>query len=445
MNKLFRFINSKFLISFGVAFLLGSCVTMGDYNFHSVDRNLETGNYEGAAKELEDHSGFIYTARDKVLVGLDEGILCHYRKMYGESNTSFEKAEQLIQEYRAASISQMLISAVTNDTVIDYEGEDFENIYSSIFMALNYAALGKPEDVMVELRRADNKIKLLKLKYQEQIKAADRQIAENGVSVSKVDIAFNDSALARYLSLIVYRSLGDEGNAEVDVKYLRSIFKNQPVLYDFSQPSCIEQELSVPGGMARLNVLAFSGKAPVKKESIIRIPWHTGNWYKLALPVMEKRESAVNSISVTAVNKATGEKTSAGLEKIESIENIAMDTFRQHYSLIYARSLARSISRQAVSSAVNSATKEVSDPGAALILATFDIAHMIATEVMERADVRCSRYFPASASVTGINLVPGNYSVTVDYKQNKKIIYSETFAVTVKKGGLNLVESVSLR
>lgn len=413
---------------------------MADYNYSRIDSNLEQGKYGEVLSELGSEKKSIYSSHDKVLYALDTGVLEHFEGQPENSNSLLSEAEKLIEQYSALSITQTIASAVTNDTVKDYAGEDFENIYTNIFMALNYVALGNNDEAMVEVRRFDNKLRSLKSKYEKDIDMAD---SASDVKVNKVSVQFSDSALARYLSMLLYRTEGDNDNASVDLRYLKSAFESQASLYDFSIPVSVDSELSVPGGQARLNVLAFSGRAPVKKEEIIRVPWDASHWYKLALPVMEKQKSKINRISVHAVNVLTGAEYTEELEKIESIENIAVDTFQRHYSLIFAKSLARSIARQIVSAGLDGASSD--DDVLDFIITLFDIAHQVATEFIERADVRSSRYFPASASVAGLTVEPGVYSVTVDFCHGHSVKYSQTQKVNVTAEKLNLVETACLR
>lgn len=431
---------------FFLSFLIFSCTTMADFDFSSIDYNVERGNFNLASEELESSSTYIYSDNDLLLYNLDKGILSHFDSEFKESNISLTKAEKLCVEYAATSITQSIASAVTNDTVMDYSGEAFEDIYTNIFMALNYIHLGNIEDAMVEVRRFDNKLRLLEQKYEKFVEETD---SSSEVKVQKVSIQFSDSALARYLSMLLYRTEKDFGNAEVDLKLLKKAFAKQKSLYDFKIPSTIDEELNIPKGKARLNIIAFSGNAPVKKEEVIRAYWSSDVWYKLALPVMEKRGSDVNSISVTAKNLATGKIYSRKLEKIESIENIALDTFKQSYSLIYAKSLARSIARAISNSTVSSITQSLADEsetlGGMLLFSLIDISSKVATEVVERADVRCSRYFPANASVCGLNVEEGNYEITVNYYTRNRLIHCQTQNISIEENKLNLVESACLR
>lgn len=427
-----------------------SCRTMADYNYLRIDSNLQKGKYDEVLAELESNAAQIYGIHDDLLAELDRGIILHFNKNPLDSNKSLGAAEKLALKYEAKSVTQSIASSVTNDTVKDYAGEDFENIYTNIFMALNYIQLNEFDEAMVEVRRFDNKIKQLRAKYEEEVRNQDG--ASKDVKVEKHYSRFTDSALGRYLSMLMYRTDGDMDNAGVDLRYLKDAYSKQPALYDFACPSSVDQELtyrpSKNAATARLNVLAFSGMAPVKKEEVIRAYYGPSVWYKLALPVMKKNESKINRIQVVAKNDKTGQTYQGDLQKIESLENISIDTFGQAYSILYTKALIRSIARAVTNSTLSTLSNEASrqdNAGAALILMTFDIAHKMATELVERADVRSCRYFPATASVTGLSVEPGTYTVTVNYYNGRHLLFSESRSQKVSSDTLNLVESSCLR
>ncbi len=434
-----------------ISLLLASCMTMNDYNYARIDSGLSEGKYDEVINELDAKKTEIYSSRDEVLVLLDAGILCHYAGEYEKSNGFLSQAEQLIEKYRATSITQSISGFLTNDTAKDYSGEDYEDIYSNIFMALNYIALGEYDEAMVEVRRFDNKIRTLKADYEKIVSNSDAEKKENnGVSIEKVNVQFADSALARYLSLLLYRNDGDYGNASVDLKFAREDFQTQKDLYDFAFPSSVDREVSVSRNDCHLNILALYGKSPVKKEKATRVYSAAGSvWYKLALPEMNRRKSEITGIKAQAVCLSNGKKYETKLDKIESVENIAVDTFQRNYSVILAHSLMRTITR-AVSNTVmhegSRVARKRGNDGAALLFTLFDLAGKAYTEAVERADVRCSRYFPASAAVSGITVEDeGEYEVTVSYMHSSSVLYQFKKNVTVKKGTLSLVESACLR
>lgn len=432
-----------------VSLSLTSCMTLADYDFSAINYSLYEQNYEDAYNLVEADKKVLYGDKGQVLYDLDRGILSHYGKEYLRSNEELSGAEQGIYDLYATSVTQTINSFLMNDTVVDYSGEVYEDIYTNLFMALNYIHLDDMEDAFVEIRRFDNKLKFASEKYVDLIAAANEENMANGGSPVEIpSIEFHNSALARYISMILYRSTGKLDSALVDKKYIDSAFLTQKKLYDFPKPKTIEEELQLPASKARLNVIAFSGRSPIKREEIIRLIFSEDLYYKVAFPVMEKQYSGITSIDVTVTpldsNNVPIESDlqKISMEKIESIENIAIDTFAQKQTLLYTKAIARSLSKTVGSSLLGYAASETGND----IFSVLQLVSLFAIEATERADVRTSRFFPGAAWVTGITLDPGEYRVTVQYKnQSGKIVSSETEDLIVEKNSLNVVESVCLK
>lgn len=435
-----------------------SCSTMGNYDFTAVDQSLNTGEYEAAYQVVTADSDKIYSSHDQVLQSLDLGILSHYAGEYQRSNQELTQAEKKIEEYYAKSISQSISAYLVNDTVVDYDGEIFEDVYLNILMALNYIHLGNIEDAFVEIRRFDNKLKAASAKYSDKIAAANQENTSNGedpVAVPKMN--FHNSALARYLSMILYRSRGQLDSARVDMNYLDSAFASQPALYNFAKPKSIQQELEVPQGMGRVNIIAFTGKSPRKEEEVLRLYSDVGGfYYKIAYPEMRRQDSVISSIQVSAI--PVGEildgqavqtpqtVASVSLEPLESISNIAVDTFEQHKTLIYLRAILRSIGKSTTSTVWGTLADDSSDSGLGLLFSVLEVASVVSTEASERADIRVARYLPSVAWVSGMNLEPGEYILNIEYKNNSGAqVALEQKYITVTETGLNLVEAVCLK
>ena len=101
--------------------------------------------------ELEKNKNKLYTAKDNVLYYMDSGMLSYYEGDYLESIDKLSKAEQLIDEYYTKSITQNIASFLANDTVIEYPGEDYEDIYLNLIKAIAYYKAGKWEEGFHEL------------------------------------------------------------------------------------------------------------------------------------------------------------------------------------------------------------------------------------------------------------------------------------------------------
>lgn len=424
-------------------FLITSCVTVADYNFHNIDKAISINDFESVHFELENPNGLLYTSKDSVLENLDKGIISHYAGEYQRSNQELEKAEKLMEKFQAASVTQAIGSMMVNDTVMDYAGDPYEDIYTNIFMALNYMQMNNFEDAFVEIRRMDNKLKGLSVKYKKEIDKQKLSLNENSTSVPKGDIKFHNSAFARYLSMLMYRSEGDYDNAEVDYKYIQQAFKLQASLYDFTVPECIAEDFKKPSE-ARLNVVCFGGRAPLKHEEMLPL-FAVDGFYRIAMPIMLPRETVVSGAKITATNVETGAVYTTNSEKLESIQNIAMDTYNGKYSVIVARTIGRMVARLTTTIALDVAADKVEDPGLSLLFSLAGLVSKVNMFASERADVRTSRYFPNNVYVAGLDLPAGTYDVKVQYLNKKRHIESETFRKTIKAADLNLIESYCLR
>ncbi|MDR2783589.1 MAG: hypothetical protein LBB48_07120 [Treponema sp.] len=418
------------------------CAGCASRPYAYVDKPVAAGNFKEGVDVLENKKSSLYQSQDKVLYYLDKGMLSHYAGEYDESITLLQSAEQGIQAAFTKSVTMEIGSYILNDAVQEYPGEDYEDIYTKAFNALNYYHKGELESALVEIRGMSLKLDGLAAKYAGLIAEMQEEARKNGASVadSKAATTFSNSALGCYLSMLFYRGAGDP-NAEVDWRNLRKAFIDAPALYDFPVPSTVEDELEIPKGKARLNIVGFSGLSPIKEEQVVRVPLPSG-WIKIAMPVLVARSSAVHGVEVVFRN---GDRHP--LELLENIEAIAAETFKAKKALIYTKSVIRATIKGVTASALSNAAQKTDDDTASLILGLFGLGAQVFAEASEQADLRISRYFPARAYVTGITLDPGIYSFSVNYYDRQgRLLESFPFEnVSVNENELNLKEAVCVQ
>jgi hypothetical protein len=333
-------------------------------------------------------------------------------------------------------------SYIINDTTREYPGEDYEDIYINIFNALNYYHQDRLEDAMVEVRRMGNKLRFLASKYGVVTSNMQKKALEDASAIpANEEIGasqFTDSALARYLGLLFYRNIGQEDDARIDRDALKIAFANAPRVYTYPVPQSIDEELEIPPGKARLNVIAFSGLGPVKEQRDLRILIPGPRYIKIALPVMVYRPSQVRRIEVVL---DTGERFD--LELLEDMEAVARETYKEREKVIYMKSVIRGTLKGVASAAMGVAGDQIGGE-AGLILSVASLATQVAAEATEQADLRISRYFPAKAYIGGITLNPGRYGITVNYYgKNGGIVASyRDDRVVIGENTLNLWEAI---
>jgi hypothetical protein len=430
------------LLAAGLFFLFFSCASGNPYR--QADSLAQRGEYRESLALIEKDKKTLYRDKDAVLYYLDAGMLNHYIADYRRSTELLQEGERAIEAAYTKSITMEISTYITNDTAQEYAGEDYEDIYINTFNALNYYHEDDLEDAMVEIRRMNNKLGFLASKYGIIMDNMQKQALSEGAEVppdpSAGQTTFTNSALARYLGMLFYRGNGKLDDARIDRDQVRLAFANNPSVYSYPVPGSLDDELAVPAGKARFNVIAFSGSAPVKEEEVIRILIPNSRYIKIALPVMTSRPSVVNRIEVRF---DSGE--SFDLELLEDIGAIATETFRERAHLAYLKAVLRGTIKGVASSVMSGVGDEVGG-NAGTVLALLSIGTQVFAEASEKADLRISRYFPAKAYVGGITLDPGLYSYSIIYYSGNRVVDSyRRENVPFQARGLNLAEAACLK
>jgi len=416
--------------------------------YELIDAHVEAGNFEEALLEIErqkTEKRTVYTERNAVLFYLDRGMLNYYAENYADAISDLGEAEFLIEDLFTKSITQEVGSFLANDNTKDYPGEDYEDLYINVFKALSFYHDGDLEAAMVEIRKVNEKLRYLASKYEEAKTSASSSTDSMPDDLEIEATRFSNSALARYLSLLFYRAIGNEDSVRIDLEELRRAFELAPDVYRHSVPSTVADEQFIPQGMARLNIIGFTGLSPIKEEDRTRfalpVPNNIHNTAVLALPKIVDRPSAIESIEVIL---STGE--TFNLELLESIGNVARETFKARYGLIVTKTVARTVIKNIGSAALSTAGDQL-DGTAGAVLAIAGLIGKVASDLSEQADVRIGRYFPGNVHVAGINLEPGTYSITVNfYGSGRSLIASEHREnVEIQEKGLNLSQFISLK
>jgi hypothetical protein len=424
--------------------VLAALVSCATASFAKVDGAVGREDFSGGAEILETSKTSYYTNRDAILYYLDRGMLCHYAGRYDDSSRLLGEGERAIEAAFTKSLTMEIGTYLLNDNTREYGGEDYEDLYLNVFNALNYYHQGNMEGALVETRRMNNKARYLADKYGVILTNLQKKALAESVEVPanpEVSLKFTDSALARYLGMLFYRSTGRMDDARIDRNQLRAIFANAPELYPHPVPASISEELEIPPGMARLNVLAFSGLSPVKKAFVQRFPLPRDRWVKIALPEMISRPSEVKKIEVLF-----DEGPVFDLELLEDIEAVARETFEERKNIIHLKTIVRSAMKSAASVAFDVAADE-SEGKDGLVFGILGLATQIYAEASEQADLRVSRYFPARAWAGAINLAPGVYSFRVNYYGHSERLLASLYYenMSIGEGSLNLMEAVCLR
>ncbi len=457
------------IISAFVLLLLSGCASVksSKQQFVGIDDKLVAHDYEGALQQIKAAKGKFYKEKEQALYYLDEGMLLHFAGRYEESNQALAKAEQAIDELYTKSISRGAASMLINDNVLEYSGEDYEEIYLNVFKAINYLELGDFDGAFVEIRRIDFKLSMLEAKHKkmaDQFNLSKDKKKEFKPGTNK----FHNSALGRYLSMLLYRAEGEIDDARIDLNKIIEAWNLQSQIYDFTRPdldSCLKYD-----GKARINFLSFVGRAPDKKaktlyihtekdiivigftdenprgkqelETLDVITWpgvEKGYHFKFQLPYLEPRKSQVGNVKVVVDGKFSG-----NLQMIENLEKVAFETYKIKEPLIYLKTITRSVLKGLASEKGKAElSKQV---GGGLWGDLSRLAADVAVDATENADLRISRFFPARALVGEVAVEPGTYNIKLEYySKNGVLLWVDDLGdQEIKRNDLNLMNSYYL-
>lgn len=430
-------------------------------HYNEIDYLIEIGDYASALNMLQSYKEINYSQKDRVIYYLEEGMLYHYAGFYNESNSSLTLAENAIEELITKSISKGILSGVLNDNALDYVGEDYEDIYINIFKALNYMHLSNLDSALVEIRKVNDKLNFLEVKYQGEI---DSFNSSEGINIPSAEFNFYNSAFARYLGTISYRQDGELDDSRIEKEYLESAYNEQSNVYNFNKPFLPSDRNS----QTYLNIFSLSGFSPEKIADNILASTSFGTVYlnipdsnrsvdyigfttignsgfsdglslKLEFPRLIPIEDPVSYVELYIDNQFYGT-----LDSIESVENIALETFKIKQPLIVGKTVFRALSKAAVTEISQELIGNEFGEGASLLTGLLGDIYM---QVSENSDLRVSRYFPSLIRGMELPIEPGIHNISLIYydRYNSILFEDKIYNYEVIEGKLNLIESKLLR
>jgi len=197
-------------LAVAAALLLSSCHLMGSFKTGPEGRSMHDTDLQRLTREEAFDEALELTEPDdrgeigdELLRLLHRGLLLHYAGRYEESNEALQRAEVIIDDRYTKSVSQAVLSLVTNDRALAWIPRDTERLMVNYYGALNYLALGDPEGAAVEVRRLS---RILELAEEEDRDPEEMQMRE----------------LLRYFAGAVFEESGNRNDAAVAYRHVWS-------------------------------------------------------------------------------------------------------------------------------------------------------------------------------------------------------------------------------
>lgn len=325
--------------------------------------------------------------KDQLVYLFDRGTVRFTAGQYEMSIKDFLLADRLseIKDYTALGTEAATI--FVNDQILQYKGEEFEHVIVSVYLALNFAALGKDEEAAVAARLVNRKLERLR--------------SEGGRE-------YNLNAFAQYLAGILFERLGNWNFAYVDYKKTQQLAPHfsrirmdllRGALWMDSSSDLnrwkrtlgaededirdAKKEMSQTGGIV---LLYQNGFAPEK------VP-HP-NWYELPdYRVRFNRHRAAHLY-------LNGEKV-ARTEILYDVEKAAIANMSQKYAGYIAKRIAGIAAREVLGHELD---KQKAGLGTIVKMAMY---------AASQADLRAWSTLPKDFQAARVQVKPGKYKATI--------------------------------
>jgi uncharacterized protein len=375
------------------------------------------------ALELLESNQSAYGSRNELLYQLDLGLVLHYAGEYARSVRAFENAKRIHQRLYTVSVSNYASTWLVNDNRAPYRGEDFERVLLNVFQSLNFAAMGRWEEALVEARDADERLRLMR----------------NQRIPGQVD-GFWEDAFVRMLMGMIHQSLGGrERINDAFISYQKSWAGYRSEFYKksgVSVPTILKkrwletasllgwedrlpaevagagvEDVDHPlGASARLVVVYYQGLSPIKRQVSIPVPLPNGNIARFAFPQFMERGSVQKTMVVKAVD-ARGYSTTASTELGQNITEIAKRDLRARQVGVIAKAVGRQAGKQVAIDAIETMVR--AEQGSTAGSATKIVGNLYAY-FSEQPDLRSWQTLPAGIQIASLELKPGRYTVFGD-------------------------------
>ena len=247
------------ILSTLISLILFSCSTVVDSHKQkkALMNDFEKGNLQKLGNKIKSKSESSGKSCDQLMWNLEYGSYYFLTGDYKQSLREFEIAEKLLKDYNSRAIVNVrgigaeVASAVTNLNALPYKGFAYDRVMLNCYKALNYFALQKTEDGLVELCRLRNTQKAIEKSFRKEIaserkmiiaknKQLSKKVAEQAVKkstsaqniFSKIkknsEITYGNllNPFATYLSALGYLYEGNKTEALVDFRNLYRMEKD---------------------------------------------------------------------------------------------------------------------------------------------------------------------------------------------------------------------------
>lgn len=356
-------------------------------------RAFQGGHFE-RAQELYADPGVTGTP---FLTGAEAGTAALVAGDWETARQDFDRAVASVAELEeralisASALGESLSSWVLNDLSLPYQGEGYERVTVHACLAMTYLAMGKLDDVWVEVQRANQLLEAEEELYEKEYKAG---------------------GLGHFLSATAYELLGRYDDAFIDYKRMeekgvgtaiagRALVRLANQLGWEDEARRYEElygpDLERPAGAASIVVIAGIGTGPYKEQGRFWLPTPDGI-IPFAVPTYVQRPQPISGLRLCL---GSGETVLTDL--LEDVVSVSEENLSDRIAWIAAKSAARGLVKREI-------TKQMEEQWGTGGRIAGDLFAIFS----EQADQRAWQTLPASWQACRMFVAPGAHALRLE-------------------------------
>lgn len=367
---------------FSLAFIF---IFTGCANYQRIVSNthklIRQGQAHKAADLLKERA--YQEGKDQLVFLMEYGTALQLAGDYLESNKVFIYANELIKEKDHHSVSKIASSLALNDGMLQYKGEDFENMNINVQAALNHTMMGDQNSTRIEVRRLEEKLSYFKTEGKK--KYLQNSFAHYLAALTWEQSGDWDSAYIHYMK--IYEDY--PGTAGLADDLLRAAVRrgNRQNVKEWSKKSKLtEAQIRKQRKMAEVVLLFEQGWIPRKRP----------NPRFKSLPKLYPTPSTTKQASLKI-----GGYSEVRTHIVYDLESVAISTLGEKYGAMVAKKIAAIATKEILSDQVRQ-----KDEGLGAL--TNLLLH-----ISDQADLRQWSTLPETYQATKMWIQPGTYTVKV--------------------------------
>ncbi|MGZ3713317.1 MAG: hypothetical protein ACXVBE_16250 [Bdellovibrionota bacterium] len=352
-----------------------------------------------SAAENVYHDGADKEGVDQLVYLFDRGTVRNLSGQYEQSVKDFIEADRLAEIKDYTAIGTEVASIITNDRIIHYKGEEFENVLISVYLALDFAALHRDEDAIVACRRVNRKLELLR-------------------DEGKRDYRLN--GFAQYLAGLLFERQRNWNFAYVDYKKTKELAPDFSALNMDLVRGALKMESSSDLHKWRKTLGVTDEQVKAARDSLynegaVVLLYQNGfapekinspSWHEL--PEYRRRYNRHRAAILYLDGKRVGRT-----EVLYDVEAAAFENMRQKYAGYIAKRIAGVVAREVIGNKIDQKYNGLGT--------LFKIGMMVASQ----PDLRSWLTLPKDFQVARVQAKPGKYHATIRLETTEGVEESE--------------------